>query len=342
MRRTRAIRFGVIRFGCAAATWFAASEVQAAENAAGFYLLGAKTAMAGYVPPPGTYVSDLNYYYSGQAGGQAALGIALRRTGVVLDIDADVRIDAEAYINAPVALWVAPEKVLGGNVGFGVMVPAGFKKVDLGIDTVNTIVLPDGTTIVGDRHFGREEDSVRFGDPLLNALIGWHQGDWHWSLNALLNVPIGPWESDSITNVSFHHWGLDTTGAVTWLDAARGHEISVAAGFTFNWENPDTDYKTGTEFHVEWALIQHLSKTFSIGLSGYHYQQITGDSGAGAVIGDFEGRVTALGPVMTYTFICGKTPVTAQLEYMHEFDVENRAEGDMGMLNITMPLSGAH
>jgi hypothetical protein len=35
---------------------------RAAENAAGFYLLGGKTAMAGYVPPPGTYVTDINYY----------------------------------------------------------------------------------------------------------------------------------------------------------------------------------------------------------------------------------------------------------------------------------------
>lgn len=314
------------------------ATVDAAENAAGFYLLGAKTAMAGYVPPPGTYVSDLNYYYAGEAGGQAAVGIVLRRTGAILDVDAKLNIDANAYVNAPIAIWVAPEKVLGGNVGFGVMVPVGYKRVDLGIDAINTITLPDGTTISGDRHFDFEDDSTKFGDPVLNALIGWHQGNWHWSLNALLNVPIGPWDNDSITNLSFNHWGLDATGAVTWLDPAKGHEISVAAGFTFNWENPDTDYRTGTEFHVEWALIQHLSKTLSIGLAGYHYQQVTGDSGAGAVLGDFEGRVTALGPVLTYAFQLGKIPVSTQLEYMHEFDAENRAEGDMGMLNITMPL----
>ncbi len=128
---------------------------------------------------------------------------------------------------------------------------------------------------------------------------------------------------------------------MTWLDAARGHEVSVAAGFTFNWENPATDYTTGTEFHVEWALMQHFTKTFSLGIGGYHYQQITGDSGAGATLGDFEGRVTALGPVMTYTFICGKTPISTQLEWMHEFDVENRAEGDCGFLNVTIPLGGA-
>jgi hypothetical protein len=34
---------------------------EAAEGAIGFYLLGSKTSMAGFIPPPGTYVSDLNY-----------------------------------------------------------------------------------------------------------------------------------------------------------------------------------------------------------------------------------------------------------------------------------------
>ena len=226
-----------------------------AENAAGFYLLGAKTAMAGFVPPPGTYVTDLNYYYSGSAGGTAATGIALRQTGAVLNLQADVNIDANAYINAPIALWIAPEKMLGGNVGFGVMVPVGYKKVDVGIDASAQLVLPNGTVIGASRHFDFDDSSTKFGDPLLNALIGWHEGNWHWTVGALLNVPVGPWDNDSITNLSFNHWGLDTTGAVTWLDPANGHEISVAAGFTFNWENPDTDYKTGTEFHLEWASI---------------------------------------------------------------------------------------
>jgi hypothetical protein len=312
---------------------------QGAENAAGIYLLGAKTAMAGYVPPPGTYVTDINYYYAGDAGSEAARGIALRRTGAQLDVDLDIEVDANAYINAPIATWIAPNKVLGGNWGLGVMVPVGFKKVDVGIDAFAQVTLPDGTVIEANRSFDFEDDSTKFGDPLLNALIGWHQGNWHWTVGALLNIPIGPWENSSITNLSFNHWALDTTAAVTWLDPARGHEISVAAGFTFNWENPDTDYKTGTEFHVEWALIQHISKTFTLGVAGYHYQQVTGDSGAGATLGDFEGRITAIGPVMTYTFECGKIPVTTQLEWMHEFGAENRAEGDMGLVTISMPLS---
>ncbi len=256
-----------------------------------------------------------------------------------ITIEADVDVDADAYINLPIALWIAPEKVWGGNVGFGVMVPIGWKNVNISLDTLATVTLPNRTIIGPGRHFEFDDNTTNLGDPALNALIGWHQGNWHWNMGALLNVPIGPWDTDSVSNLSFHHWALDLTGAVTWLDMKSGFEVSTAAGFTFNWENPSTDYETGTEFHVEWALIQHFTKDFSFGLAGYHYRQVTGDSGAGATLGPFEGRVTALGPVMTYSFLCGKIPVSTQLEYLHEFDVKNRAEGDVGLLNISMPLS---
>ncbi|MCV0368097.1 transporter [Filomicrobium sp.] len=282
---------------------------------------------------------DMNYLYSGDASGAAARGIALRETGALLAAQADVTVDANAYINLPVALWIAPEKVFGGNVGFGIMAPVGHKSVDVGIDAFAQVTLPNGTVINANRSLEIDDSTTKFGDPVLNALIGWHEGNWHWTVGALLNVPIGPWESDSISNISFNRWGLDTTGAITWLDPKLGHEVSVAAGFTFNGENPDTDYKTGTEFHVEWALIQHFSKTFTFGLAGYHYQQLTGDSGSGARFGPFEGRVTALGPILTYSFTVGKIPVSTQVEWLHEFDAKNRLEGNMGMINISMPLS---
>ena len=65
------------------------------------------------------------------------------------------------------------------------------------------------------------------------------------------------------------------------------------------------------------------------------------DSGAGATLGDFKGRVTALGALLTYSFALGKIPVSTQWTYFHEFDVENRVEGDAGLLTISMPLSVA-
>ena len=39
---------------------------------------------------------------------------------------------------------------------------------------------------------------------------------------------------------------------------------------------------------------------------GYHYQQVTGDSGAGAALGSFEGRVSGIAPDIVYTLMGGK------------------------------------
>jgi hypothetical protein len=289
----------------------------------------------------------VNYFYSGDASDSAARGVVLRNReigGIVtqanLRIEADLKVDGQVYYNLPSVLWVAPQKVLGGNVGFGAIVPVGWKDTSADLDVLATLTLPPplGTLQAG-RRFTIDDSSTEFGDPVLNALIGWHHGNWHWNVGMLVNVPIGPWSNDSISNLSFNHWGLDTTAAVTWLDPKIGFEISVAPGFTFNWENPDTDYETGTEFHVEFALLQHFSKRFAAGIAGFHYQQVTGDSGAGARLGDFKGRVTSLGPVVTYSFNLGKIPVSTQLMWTHDFDVENRLEGNLGIFTVSMPLS---
>jgi hypothetical protein len=304
----------------------ASDHAHAVDGATGVYLLGAKQAMAGYTPPPGTYITDYSYIYSGSTDQQ--IGIADR---VVVGVEAD------AFINAPVALWIADRKILGGNIGFGVMVPVGWKDIsaEAEIDLGN-IGLPP---IIRRIH----DDDTAFGDPLLTALIGWHEGNWHWNLSGLLNIPIGFWERGNLSNLGFNRWALDVTGAATWLDPKTGLELSTAVGFTFNGENLDTDYESGTEFHVEFAAIKHFSKTFSVGLGGYHYQQLTADSGRFTdVIGGFEGRVTALGPVMTYSFNVGKIPVGTELKWLHEFDVKNRLEGDVGMLTVSMPLSASH
>jgi hypothetical protein len=74
-------------------------------------------------------------------------------------------------------------------------------------------------------------------------------------------------------------------------------------------------------------------------VAGYHYEQITGDSGSGATLGDFRGRVTALGPNVNYSFQLHKIPVATSLRWYHEFNTKNRLEGDSIFLTATIPLS---
>lgn len=312
------------RIGAALGVAFASATLSssiafAAESGVGFYLLGSKGPMAGIVPPPGAYIQNDVYFYSGSAGASRDFPVA----GQVV-----ANIDAEAYINVTTGVWSTPWQVFGGNVALMGILPIG------GQDVSAAASGPVGLgASVGD-------DVFTIGDPVVGAQIGWHSGNFHWNVGTLVNVPIGDYQKGEIANVAFNRWGADLSAALTWLDPETGIDLSGAAGFTFNGENPDTDYRTGTEFHAEWAVSKNFTPAFSAGLVGYYYQQVTGDSGDGANLGDFKGRVAAIGATAAYNFQVGATPVSFRGKVYREFAAQNRLEGTAGFLTLSFPLGG--
>ncbi|WP_457585768.1 SphA family protein [Ensifer canadensis] len=294
-----------------------AEAVQAAENGAGFYLLGARGPMAGLLAPPGTYIQNDTYFYFGELGGSRQLPV-----GGQVVADVDVKLIADFVTG----LWVLPEDVMGGNLGFSAIVPFGGPKVDASV------------SLPGELSRGVEDSIFTIGDPVVGASLGWHEGDFHWSTNLSVNIPIGDYHKGEIANLSFNRWAADLTFAGTWFNPETGIDLSGAAGFTFNGENPATDYRTGTEFHTEWALSKQFTPQFSAGFIGYFYQQVTGDSGSGARLGDFKGRVASLGGTVGYNFKMGDTPVSLRLKVFQEFAAKNRAEGTAGFVTVSFPI----
>jgi hypothetical protein len=303
--------------------------------------------MAGLTPPPGTYFSSFTYLYSADATGAAALSRSIPVIGTelpsmaTLEASASLRVKANVALDVLSMLWVAPQPLLGGNFGFGVLVPVGYQNVDVTVDALASLTFPDGTVLQRGGSRGISGNTFAFGDPLATAFIGWSAGDWHWKITGLVNVPVGSYSRTDLVNMGFNRWAADLTGSLTWFDPGSGWEVSMASGITFNGENPDTQYKTGTELHLEAAVMKHVSKEFSLGLAGYYYKQITGDSGAGAVLGPFKGEVAAIGPNLTYNFKVGDVPVLTSVRWLHEFNAENRTQGDAGFVTVTIPFGAA-
>jgi hypothetical protein len=54
----------------------------------------------------------------------------------------------------------------------------------------------------------------------------------------------------------------------------------------------------------------------------------TGDSGADAFLGDFEGRTIGVGPVLSYVRQVGQSLLLAELKCLPELDTDERLEGD--------------
>ena len=88
--------------------------------------------------------------------------------------------------------------------------------------------------------------------------------------------------------------------------------------------------------HLDVALNQFLSDTFAIGIHGFYLKQVTGDSGAGALLGDFKAEAAGVGPAFLWTKTIGKQTVSFIAKWQHEFNAENRLEGDHIYLSFAM------
>lgn len=325
MRRGLGVVIAGMLFGQAA---------QATEGGASMYLLGSGGPGAAVMPPiEGLFFANTAYYYDGKAsGGRNFLVGGNLVAGLKVKVVADFA----------TALWVPTTDLAGGTLALGAALAVGDPKVNVSA----VLTGPLGNSF----NLSRSDSQTVMGDPLLTAMWGWKSGDVHIQASGLLNIPIGQYRHDKLANLAFHRWAGDVSLAGTWRNEKSGWDVSGKAGFTFNGENHYTNYNTGTEFHLEGSVEKIFSPAFSLGLQGYYFNQVSGDSGAGATLGDFEGEVTGVGATGAYNFkIADKIPASLRLRAFHEFNATNRLKGDSVFLDFTMPLyvklppgAGAH
>jgi hypothetical protein len=288
-------------------------QVEAAEAAFGTYGPGSNAFGAGVTPPAGTYVTAVAGYYHAEIGGQVPFHNVVLNAGATVDF----------FTSALNVLYVPERKVLGGNLGLSVTVPVGW------IDIEATIAL-------GPLAGSREVSGWGLGDIVARAQLGWQNGDFAHTVWVQAVAPTGRYSPTFSPSIGLNRPSIDTGLAVTYTHKPSQMQFNGAAGVTFNFENTATDYQTGTEFHFEWAIGRELQKGFVIGIVGYNYRQITGDSGPGATLGSFKGQVDAIGPGLSYTTVIGKTPFVFGLRHYREFNAEHRWEGNQTIASGTI------
>ena len=79
---------------------------------------------------------------------------------------------------------------------------------------------------------------------------------------------------------------------------------------------------------MDFVANQFLSPTFALGLRGYYYKQLTGDSGSGATLADFKSESFGVGPGFVWIPKLGGGRLTVLGKWMHDFSAENRFESD--------------
>jgi hypothetical protein len=295
---------------------------RADEGGVSFWAPGQFASFVAAPGAPGLALPAVYYHASVSAGGEKKFVLG---GNLVAGIDGD----ADLVFLAPTYTFADP--VAGGQASLGLMWAAGRMKVRV----AETIVDPRGNTFSGSR-----SDEVSGGSDIYAlGTLKWQDGVNNWMAYGMGGVPTGAYQVGRLANLGLNHYSFDAGGGYTYLDPKKGHEFSAVGGFTYNFENDDTHYQNGIDSHIDWAASQFLNEQVHVGVAGYMYYQLTGDSGAGAVLGDNKARVYGLGPQAGYFFPFGGGKGYVNLRGYYEFGAANRPDGWNVWLSLELPLS---
>lgn len=297
-------------------------SVRAEEGAGGHYLPGATSSFVDTLPgKPGFVFANAFTYYDGSAD----LGKTLEFGGL-LGLNASAICRADTLFG----IYQTDYELLGGHYAVAAAIPF----VDL--DVSATVVPPIGPT------FQRSDSDSGIGDiALYPFMISWTDGpDLKYDVRLGVYAPTGDYEVGKLANTGRNYWTFEPSISVSWLSTKIGTEATLFAGFDINTENPDTNYKSGTSFHLDGTLAQHFPLgdlgIFGIGANGFYYQQISGDSGSGATLGDFEGHTAGVGPVISFATKVHGNDLAAELKWLPELNVTRRLKGDTIWFKVGM------
>lgn len=291
-----------------------AAVSHAEEGAGGHYLPGATATFIDTLPgKPAFVIANAFTYYDGKAS-----------VGKPIDFGGQVTLNAHAtcYADTLFGIYQTPVQILGGNYAVAAAIPFVWLEVK------GTVVPPIGPS------FNKSDSASGLGDiAFYPFMLGWTNGpDLKYDVRLGIYAPSGDYEVGKLANTGRNYWTFEPAVSFSWLSTKIGTEVTVFAGMDFNTENPDTDYTSGTSFHLEGTLAQHLPLgklgILGVGANAFLYQQISGDSGSGATLGDFEGRTADVGPVISFVTKVGGHDLAAELKWLPELNVANRLQGD--------------
>jgi hypothetical protein len=288
-------------------------SLKAEEGGSGHYLPGSMSSFVDGVPPKETFIARYNLvYYNGDVAANEPLPIAGVQT---------VGAEATSWAHGLSLLW-RPPLDLGERWSYAFSATVPFVWMDVAANVTA------GTNTV------RRASSVNsLGDVVLMPLM------LNYNINSNLNAnfragiyaPTGDYEVGRLANTGKNFWTFEPTLGLMYFGVNNGIEASLFLGADFNTENEDTAYQSGTQVHVDGTLAQHFplfGGLAGLGVNGFWYEQVTGDSGSGAAFGDFKARTAGLGPVLSHVFKIGKVDMIAEAKWLHEFETKKRLEGD--------------
>ncbi len=295
------------------------SGLNAEEGGSGHYLPGSMASFADSVAPKPTFLARYNLMnYSGD------VGISLPIAGLAAE-----GAEADSWANGLTLFWAPEWGVINDTWNYAMSTSIPYVSMDV---TANVAA-------AGGASVSRSSKVDGLGDIIFQPLMLNQKVNPNFNVNyrVSLYAPTGGYEVGRLANLGKNYWSFEPTVGMMYFNLEKGIEASLFSAVTFNTENKDTNYQTGTQFHLDGTLAQHfpLCKGLAgVGVSGFYYQQLEGDSGAGATLGDFKGRTVGIGPVVSYSREINGHSVTAEAKWLTEFETKNRLEGNYLWLKV--------
>jgi hypothetical protein len=293
------------------------SIAHAEEGGSGHYMPGSMASFIDSVPPAPAFLARLNVMdYDGSVSPQFVLPFGgMLATGV----------DAQIQGYGLTLVW-RPDFDLGEGWSYAMSttIPLITARVSASA----------ATSLQSGRSVSLSDEETGLGDIIVQPVMLSFALDPDFKVNSRLTIytPTGDYTAGKLANTGKNFWTFSPSVELMYFGQKNGFEASLFTGVDLNTENNDTDYQSGTQFHMDGTLAQHFPLCGGLagfGLNAYYYQQIGADSGSGATLGDFKAMTTGAGPVISHSAKVGTHSVTGELKWLHEFDTTNRLEGDI-------------
>jgi hypothetical protein len=239
---------------CLAAALAFAPCAQADEGGVSFWAPGQFGSLAAVPGEPGWGAPVVYLHASADAAGNRNFLV-----GGTLTAGIDANVDLLFFFPT----YTFNQPVLGGQAAFGVGFAVGTAEGTAEISVTG----PFGNTVSRSRTDRVTGESDLYG----LGTLKWHDGHHNYMAYTMFGVPVGAYQLGRLANLDTNHWSIDAGGGYTYFDPKQGHEFSIVGGFTYNFENNDTNYKNGVDSHIDWAASKFLNEQLHVGVVGYYY-----------------------------------------------------------------------
>jgi len=278
-----------------------------------------------FVPPAGSYASLIQMYYTADTlrdkNGDKIKSFDIN--GLTINVDSEV----DSYMTIATFIHVPESKLLGASYGF--MVAPSFGNVSFQ-SALEVATNPEFALDIDESSFG-------LGDPYVRPVwLGWNFGQVDLAAVYGVYVPIGKFEDGEADNVGLGMWTheFQLAGAY-YLDEQRGTALSIAGTYEIHHNKEDVDIRPGSHFSLNTGVSQYLPVTEKVlgelSAFGFGQWQVTEDSGTDAINKDVKDQVYGLGLQGSLTYL--PWGANLSLHWMHEFEAEDRFEGDFFFLS---------